>query len=337
MSMSNYFKDRFLFILVNAMLFLVLTVILLLFETNSSLILLIFILWFLPLTSYMFMEYFKYKRFYDEFRDLIDTLDQKYLLPEVMKEPDFIEGKLLHEGLSEINKDMHEHVKHYRELESDYREYIETWVHEIKTPMASIGLILDNNESKAGRSISHEMKKIENYVEEVLYYARSSHVGKDYLIKEIDLEELVKKVIRRNAADFIRKGISIDMDEVTGKIFSDSKWLEYILNQIIGNAVKYTKTGEGSIRVYTTRNTENMVLTVEDHGIGILPKDLGRVFEKGFTGENGRVFGKSTGMGLYLSKKLTEQLGHGLSVFSEPGSGTKVQIIFPLGSINLME
>ena len=334
MKMSEYLKDRTLFLLVNALLFLVLAGILLLFEMNMGLILLIFILWFFPLFSYLFMEYVKYREFFVEFRDLVDTMDQKYLLPEVMREPDFLEGKILYEGISEISKDMHEHVKHYRDLEQDYREYIETWVHEIKTPMASIGLILDNNESSAGKSIGSEMKKIEDYVEEVLYYARSSNVGKDYLIREIDLSNLVKKVIRRNASDFIRKGISIDMEEVSCTVFSDIKWLEYILNQIIGNAVKYTKSGEGSIQVYTRRNPESVVLAVKDNGIGIDEEDLGRVFDKGFTGETGRAFGRSTGMGLYLCRKLTEQLGLGLSIESEQGAGTTVQIVFPIGSLN---
>ncbi len=266
----------------------------------------------------------------------MENLDQKYLLSEIMKEPEFIEGKILYNLLQQTDKDMHEHVKHYRDMQSDYREYIETWVHEIKTPIASTRLMIENNQNDITRNINHEIRKIEEYIEQVLYYSRSNNVSKDYLIKEISLPTVVRNVIKRNSRDFIRKNISVDMEAVEGTIYSDAKWLEFIVNQLIGNSIKYMKDRNGKVKIYTIQNENNIVLTIEDNGIGMIEKDVKRVFEKGFTGENGRKFGRSTGIGLYLCQKLAEQLGLGITLTSKAGEGTKVRIIFPLGSTNFI-
>ena len=128
------------------------------------------------------------------------------------------------------------------------------------------------------------------------------------------------------------KRISIDVDEVSGRVITDLKWVKFIINQIIINAIKYSKENSGSIKIYTTEGIENIVLTIEDDGVGISKKDVNRVFDKGFTGTNGRKYGKSTGIGLYLCKKLCEKLGLGISLSSIEGKGTKVNIIFPIGN-----
>jgi hypothetical protein len=266
----------------------------------------------------------------------MNDLDIKYLLSEIIKEPEFIEGKFLYDLLKQANKDMHEHVKKYKDMESEYREYIETWVHEIKTPIASARLIIDNNQDEVTKNINYEIKKIEEYIEQVLYYSRSNNVSKDYIIKEISLTTLVRNAIKRNSRDFISRKISIDMEAVEGTVYGDAKWLEFILNQVIGNSIKYIREKGGKIKVYAVKNENNIALTVEDNGIGIIDNDINRVFEKGFTGENGRKFGRSTGIGLYLCKKLSDQLGLGLNLTSKIGEGTKVSIIFPLGKVNLM-
>ena len=336
MTIKAYLKDRTLFLLINFILFIIICGIMLITNISSNIILLIFCIWFFPVLTYIMLEFFKQKIFYKELISIMDSLDQKYLLSEIMKEPENIEGKLLYDLLRKTNKDMHEHVKSYRDRENEYREYIETWVHEIKTPIASTRLIIENNPNAITRNIQDEMTKIEAYIEQVLYYSRSNHVGKDYLIKELSLSELVRRVIKRNSRDFISKGITVDMEAVEGTAYSDVKWLEFIVNQLLGNAIKYTKEREGKVIIHTIRNDNSIVLTIEDNGIGIIDKDINRVFEKGFTGENGRKFGGSTGIGLYLCKKLAEQLGLGLTLTSKVGEGTKVSIIFPLSSVNFM-
>ncbi|WOD64837.1 sensor histidine kinase (plasmid) [Niallia taxi] len=336
MSIKEYLKDRTVFLLINFTLYIIISGILLLININSKVILLTFCIWFFPILVYIMIEYVKQKLLYNELNHIMDHLDKKYLLTEIMKKPENIEGKLLYDVLRRANKDMHEHVNNYRDRENEYREYIETWVHEIKTPIASTRLIIENNQNDITRNIKEEVKKIEEYIEQVLYYSRSNNVSKDYLIKEVSLADLVKRVIKRNSRDFISKGIIIDIEAVEGTVYSDAKWLEFIVNQVIGNATKYNREHDGRVTISTDRNENNIVLTIEDNGIGIIDKDISRVFEKGFTGENGREFGKSTGLGLYLCKKLAEQLGLGLIITSKMGEGTRVKLIFPLGSVNLI-
>lgn len=336
MSFKEYLKNRILFLVINLILFSIICGIMLLINVGANIIILGFCIWFLPLVSYIFTEFIRFKRFYDEINSVMDNLDKKYLLSEIIDEPEFIEGRLTYDLLRQAYRNMHEHVKEYRDMQSEYREYIETWVHEIKTPIASTRLIIDNNENEVTRSIDHEIGKIEEYIEQVLYYSRSSNVSRDYIIKEVSLAAVVRNTIKRNSRDFINKRISIDIDAVEGNVYSDAKWLEFILNQIVGNSIKYSREKGGRVRAHTVRNENNIVLTIEDNGIGIIDKDISRVFEKGFTGENGRRLGKSTGIGLYLCRKLCEQLGLGLTLTSKVGKGTRVSIIFPLGKVNLM-
>ncbi|WP_407371842.1 ATP-binding protein [Carnobacterium sp.] len=278
-------------------------------------------------------EFIKAKRFFDELEDVVDKLDRKYLVAEIIKRPEFIEGKIFFDVLKRANKDMHEHVNMYRDMQSGYREYIETWVHEIKTPIASTRLIIDNNENKITKNIEYEMKKVENFIEQILYYSKSNDAYKDYIIKKISLISIVSNVIKNNSKDFINKKISVDIKNVQANIYSDGKWLEFIVNQIIGNSVKYCNEKEGKITISSIINTNNIVLIIEDNGIGIADYDVSRVFEKGFTGENGREFGKSTGIGLYLCNELCGKLGLGLNLTSKKGEGTKVSIIFPIGNV----
>jgi len=332
MSFKEYISDKLPFLLFNLILFTLVTGLMLLIKMEGAFIFLMCCIWFLPLLAYITIEFFKQKTLYDELTSILDHSDKKYLLSEIMEEPSHIEGKLLYEVLGEVNKDMHEHVKSYRDRENEYREYIETWVHEIKTPIASTRLIIENNQNPTTRNIGDEIKKIEEYIEQVLYYSRSNHVSKDYLIKEVALPDLIRKVIKRNSRDFISKGIAVDIEAVEGAVYSDAKWLEFILNQLIGNAVKYIQGQNGKVEFGTVRNKTNLVLSIKDNGIGIIEKDQERVFEKGFTGENGRKFGGSTGIGLYLCKKLADQLGLEIALSSELGKGTTVSIVFPLGS-----
>jgi len=337
MTITDYLKDRIFFLLINCIFFILFGNILLLINIDGMVIFMIFGIWFFPLLLYIILEFFKQKMLFNELNDVMDSLDKKYLLTEIVKEPETVEGKLWYDILRQANKDMHEHVKDYRDRENEYREYIETWVHEIKTPIASSRLIIENNQNAVTQSLKEEIKKIEEYIEQVLYYSRSNNVSKDYLIKEVSLLDLVRTAVKRNSRDFISKGIAIDIEGVEGAIYSDTKWLEFILNQLIGNSIKYVGEREGRVTFTTFRNKNNIVLTIEDNGIGIIEKDINRVFEKGFTGENGRKFGESTGIGLYLCKKLAEQLGLGISLTSRAGEGTQVSLIFPVGTINLMQ
>lgn len=292
-------------------------------------ILLTWFIWFLPLLAYMVLNYIKWIRYINNIRRVLEELDKKYLLPEVIDEPNFLLGEEINDVLRELSKSMHENVKHYRTEQEEYREYIEMWIHEIKTPIASSRLVIENNYNDVTRKIDYQIDRIDNFIEQVLYYTRSDEVSKDYIIKELELDSIVKKVVKKNYRDFISKKIKLEIEEIKETIYSDSKWVEFIVNQILVNSVKYTKEKEGVIKISANSQENSVVLIIEDNGVGIIERDLDRIFEKGFTGENGRRFGKSTGIGLYLCKRLCDKLGLGLKLESKLNKGTKVRIIFP--------
>lgn len=329
MKMLDYLKEKSIFLSVNLMFFIMISTVMYFSNISFVIIFLVFFIWFFPLSTYILIEYMKYRKYFSNINNILESLDKKYLLPEVLQEPNFMVGENINDILKELSRDMHEQVKHYRNIQEEYREYIEMWVHEIKTPIASSKLLIENNTNEVTRKIDTQMDRIENYVEQVLYYSRSDEVGKDYIIKKVGLSKLVKDVIKRNQRDFISKRISLQLGDLDEIIYSDTKWVEFILNQIIGNAIKYSKGKDDKIEIYLKKISSAIVLTIKDHGVGIIERDLNRVFEKGFTGENGRKFGKSTGIGLYLCKKLTDKLGLGLQVQSEENVGTEISIIFP--------
>lgn len=331
MTIRQFLRDRIGFIFVNIFLFVGIAIVLLVFKMNPNLLTFIALIWFGPLISYFIFEFVRSKTYLEGLQTVMNELDKKYLLPEMIQEPDFTEGRIIHEILSEMDKDMHEQVKYHRMIQEDYREYIETWVHEIKTPLASIGLIIENDGTPTTHKIAYEIKRVEGYIDQVLYYSKSNNVGQDYIVKEFTLKNSVMKVIKNHSTDFIRKKIALDLEGLDMSVYSDVKWVEFILGQIISNTIKYSKPEGAKLKIYSTSNKYNVVLAIEDNGIGISDKDVSRVFEKGFTGENGRKFSKSTGIGLYLCKKLCDKLGLGISLVSEEGVGTEVNIIFPIG------
>ncbi len=331
MNIVEYIKERIPFLIINLVLFFIVAIFMYIANVPKSIIIIVFSIWFLPLVSYIVIELIKSKRYFDSINNVLENLDKKYLLPEVIDEANFIEGKILNNILKTLSKDMNERVKYFKDEQLEYREYIETWVHEIKTPISSTKLILENDDSKLSERVNYEIRKVENYIDQVLYYARSSDVSKDYIIKEFDLRAVVMKSIKSNSRDFINKKIKLELKEVSGKIFSDAKWIEFIINQVIVNAIKFSEANKGVVEIYSEEYENNIVLTIKDNGVGISDKDIDRVFEKGFTGENGRRFGKSTGIGLYLCKKLCRKLGLGITITSKVNEGTKVNIVFPKG------
>ena len=331
MSIIEFIKERMIFLIINLIMFLLVAILMKIVKVSINIILILFLIWFGPILIYMFLEFIKYRRYLNNLINTVENLDRKYLLPEVIEEPRFQEARIINDVLKQCNKSMHEKVKHYKDEQIEYREYIETWVHEIKTPIASAKLILENDNSNLSERINYEMKRVEGFIEQVLYYARSSDVSKDYIIKEFSLRSVVMKSVKSNSRDFINKNIKLDIIGIEGNISSDEKWVEFIINQIIINAVKFSIPNEGKVSIYSKVNENNIILTIEDNGVGINEKDIDRVFEKGFTGENGRKFGKSTGIGLYLCKKLCDKLGIGISLNSKENIGTKVNIVFPQG------
>ena len=293
------------------------------------------------ITSYLIgliYEYNKKKKYYDYLDKMLNQLKEKYLITEVIKKPEFIEGKILYETLEQINTSMHENVNKYKYNVKDYKEYIELWIHEIKIPLATSKMIIENNKNNATRSIEEELDKLENYIDQTLYYARSNTVEKDYYIKKSNLKELVNESIKKNKTMLIQEKVEINTHDLNNIIYTDSKWIIFILNQLIQNSVKYkNKERTLEIEIYSKENKDNTVLYIKDNGVGIKKNEINRVFEKGFTGTNGRLSNKkSTGIGLYLCKKLCNKLGISIELDSKENEYTEIKIIFPNSSyINL--
>lgn len=200
-------------------------------------------------------------------------------------------------------------------------EYYTVWVHQIKTPIASMRLNLQSEDSEFARKLSGDLNRIEAYVEMVLTFIRLDSNSTDYVIKEHDLDDIIKPAVRKFSREFILRKLSLDYKPTEYRVLSDEKWLSFIIEQIISNGVKYTS--EGGIRIYMNNPG---VLCIEDTGIGITPEDLPRIFENGYTGFNGREDKRASGIGLYLCKRIADNLGHGISAKSVPGEGTTIML-----------
>jgi signal transduction histidine kinase len=256
------------------------------------------------------------RAYFKDFFAQLDALDRKRYISEVMSAPESAEGRQWAEALRVITKSMNDEMAAYDKASREYREYIEMWVHEIKTPISGAQLICENN---GYADVLAELSRIERFVEQALFYARSGSLEKDYLIQETDLGKLARDLCKDNASALIARKIKLSVD-VDGTILTDSKWLTFILRQLLDNAMKYGATEIGF------RFSDN-VLTITDNGIGIPAEDLPRIFERGFTGGNGRSYPKSTGMGLYICKQLCEKMG--LELTAQSQNGVQISIRFP--------
>lgn len=280
------------------------------------------------------IEYKKKKDYYNELIKNMEDLKEKYLISEIIKTPNFIEGKILKDILQDTGKSMLENVNYYKNIQEDYKEYIELWIHEVKIPIAASKMIIENNKNEVTKSIDEELDKVENYTEQALFYARSNAVEKDYIINETNLKEIVNGAILKNKTTLLNEKTSIELSNLKDEeVYTDSKWAVFIINQIIQNAIKYSKKENKKIEIFSQEKNDKVILYIKDNGIGIKKGEITRVFERGFTGENGRIIGqKSTGIGLYLCKKLCDRLGLGIELNSAKDNGTEVRIIFPKNS-----
>lgn len=330
MNFFSYLKDKLLLIVLSTFSAISIEILLIPYDINIIVRLYILFSIFFAFIVGILVEYFIKRNYYNDLNIKLNELKDKYLISELIDIPDFCEGKILKGVVEEAGKSMLENVNVYKHLQDDYKEYIELWIHEIKIPISASKMIIENNKTSVTKSIDEELDKIENYTEQALYYARSNTAEKDYLIKKYNLKEIINQAILKNTNSFVNSKISLEMNDLDIEVYTDSKWSVFIVNQIIQNSIKYSSR---KITIFKKELKENVVLYIKDDGLGISKGDLDRVFEKGFTGENGRIIGKkSTGIGLYLCKKLCDKLRIGLQISSKKGEGTEVRIIFPKGS-----
>lgn len=332
MKLIDYIKDKMVVLLFDFFLLFAVGMLFYLIDVGSMVAVFFGAIFMACLVVPLIIDFWKRKHFYDEFSSNLEALEEKNLIMEVVKRPDFSEGRILYDSLKICNKAMLEKIKEHSRAQTEYREYVEMWVHEVKTPIASSRLILENH-PEVPRGLVQDMDTLENLVEQVLFYARSNVVEKDYMIRKTNLKKIVNNVVRRNAKEFIEKKIRVNVAIEDIVVNTDAKWIEFILHQIIGNSLKYADKKDSYVIISQRREINAVMLDISDNGIGMPSSEIQNVFKKGFTGSNGRKYERSTGLGLYLCAKLCEKLGHGLKMDSCEGKGTTMTIIFPENSM----
>lgn len=276
-------------------------------------------------------------RYYRQAMGRLDALEEKYLFCEVMEEPAFWEGSLFYEAMGAVDRSMAGRVADAVRDAREYREYVETWVHEVKTPIASARLLLENHPGALSDALEEELFQIDGHIEQALFYARSGAVEQDHMVRAAPLREMASAALRRYARPLIGAGFRVELGELDAVVYTDPKWVEFILAQLLSNSAKY-RSQRPALSFSQREEADRVVLLLRDNGPGIPAADLPRVFDKGFTGANGRrSASRSTGLGLYLCKKLCSRLGLGLSLTCPPGGGTVAALVFPKGRFHLAE
>ena len=276
----EYFKSHLIFIGIHILILIFTSALLKSLRVENYAIIFIVILNFIGSIIFYIYDYFNKNKYYNELLYNLKALDKKYLISDIIEESNFLDGKILYKVIKETNKSMNDELASLNIKSEEYKEYIEMWVHEVKTPIAVCRLISENNESEVMDSINEEVEKIENYIEQALFYARSNNIEKDYIIKKMNVKSSINKVIKRNMNSLLNNNIKINLDNIDQEVYSDSKWLEFILNQIIINSIKYMKKENKELKIYCDKNKENIILSIYDNGIGMSEKDVAKAFEK---------------------------------------------------------
>ena len=262
-----------------------------------------------------------YRRFAARLR-LLQRLEQEITLStEQLPEPDGMLEAQYQALVRALDADRRAQMTRSQRSYQDLVEYYTVWAHQIKTPLAAMRLLLQDAETDEQRALLEQLQSVEQYVEMVLGYLRLESTSSDYVIRNYALDDIVRQAVRKFASQFIRRKLRLEYAPLNVNVITDEKWLLFVIEQVLSNALKYTRSGSVSITL-----EEPKTLCIRDTGIGIAPEDLPRVFEKGFTGCNGRTDKRATGIGLYLCRRILEKLGHTIAITSEVGVGTTVRI-----------
>lgn len=329
MKITNYLKDKFLPIFIYIINILIITMLLIAFKSNESLILVFITFQIILGLTLLLIEYSKKNSFYKTIQSKLINLDKKYLVLEMLDKPKTTEEELIYQIFYDINKSYIEELKDYKLSLNNFKEYIELWIHEVKIPISSLVLMTHNSKENLPKKYITQINRLDNYIDQVLYYVRSNNSEEDYLIKEVSLQKIINAVALKNKDDLLENNIEFIVKTSNEKALTDEKWLEFILNQIINNSIKYKRNIKvPKIEINIEETPQKVLLTITDNGIGIPKNDLPKVFNKSFTGTNGRTTTKSTGLGLYIAKNLLKKLGHKIEIESEVNKYTKVTITF---------
>ena len=328
MTFRNYLKDHIALLLMNGIILLMILIFLRAFRVEVSAVFVVVCLYVAAMILSLLWDFIRKKKFYDHLINSMQELDKKYLVSEMISSPGFYEGEIWTEVLADCDKSMAERVAEYRRQNQLFREYIETWVHEAKIPIASMRLMCHNHPDLDAKMIA-QLKQLDDDINNVLFYARSENAQKDYIIKETSLKKVFHEVAMNNRVILQLMDAEIAPRNLDILVMTDEKWLEFMLGQIISNSIKYCDAERKlKLEIWAEEISDKVMLHFRDNGIGIPASDLPRVFDKTFTGENGRKGAASTGMGLYIVRNLCDKLGHGINISSRESEYTEVTLTF---------
>lgn len=332
MSGRQYLKNHLPVILLNLLGMLALALFLLAVGNPVQSVLFVLAVWLTVVFLWLAAVYLKRKKYMDGLLAMAEGLKERYLIPEIMEEPEQAEGQVYYQLMKMAEKSMLEKINGVQRERKEYKEYIEQWLHEVKTPITAMKLLCENNRCEFTKDMLAELENINRFTQQALYYALKgddfgSYTEKDYRIREIRLEDVVHGAIADNKYLLRQSRVAVTVDGMENRVYTDERWVRFVLNQIISNAVKY-RSGEPAVHFFTEKKGNQVFLNIKDNGIGIPQSDLPRIFEKGFTGQNGRMLQNSTGIGLYLCRRLCDRLRIGLTARSEERGGTTIILSF---------
>lgn len=328
MTFGEFLSDRLGRLLFHGVVLAAALIFLLATGTQSGTVILLLVILVLIFVLEQAADFVKCRARLDKLETIMAGLDKKYLFAEcVSKAQNAYERKLL-ELFRMAGRHMVQAVSDAEAAQREYQEYIESWVHEIKTPITAAGLICRSSDPEVRHRLSPELAQIEAHVERALFYARAESPEKDFIVRQTDLVEITAQALNQHRTLLIQSGVKVDTDCFSQTVYTDGKWAAFIVGQLLQNAIRY-RSEQPVVTLWAKQVGQQVQLIVQDNGIGIPVHELPRVFDRGFTGSNGRSRGGSTGMGLYLCRKLADCLQIDLQITSESGTGTTVRLIFP--------
>ncbi|MCM1063171.1 MAG: sensor histidine kinase [Eubacterium sp.] len=328
MTFGKFLSDRLVRLIFHGVMMAAASVFLLATGTQSGIVLLLLVILLLIFVIELAIDFMKCRARVDELETIMQKLDKKYLFAECIPNArNAYEHKLL-ELFRRAGRHMVRAVSDAEAAQREYREYIESWVHEIKTPITAAGLICRSADPEVRRKLSPELAQIEAHVERALFYARAESPEKDFIVRQTDLAEITAQTLNQHRTLLMQNGVKVVADCLDKTVYTDGKWAAFILGQLLQNAVRY-RSEQPVVELRAKQIGQQVQLIIQDNGIGIPAHELPRVFDRGFTGSNGRSRGGSTGIGLYLCRRLADCLQMELQITSEIGTGTTARLTFP--------
>ena len=332
MILFRYIQDKIIIIALNMIFDFLFGLLMLLYGCEISFVMLLWLFRILAMGVYLGLGYYRLSRLMHRCENTKKTLEKVYLISDILPEPQSTEEVICFELIRASCKSMNDEVFRCKQGQSAYKDYVEEWVHEIKNPVSTFKLICSNNRSEATKSIEREMEQVEYLLEQVLYYARSETLERDFFIRGFKLSDVINEVLIQYRMSLLRLGFEIDITESDVHVYTDEKWVSFIIRQVISNAIKYCNPTKPYLKFVIDKADKCILLTMKDNGSGISQADLPRIFERGFTGSNRKKSG-ATGMGLYICKNLCNKMGLSIWAESEKGIETRIVVGFPCTQI----